>query len=145
MNILENFVRSDKIPEQCVCSEVTVVKKKWGQEDFAYHLNQEKESQQLCGMGQTVKLLKFNSKKSLSFHQHLDKSETFIVLLGKFFIEMLDLQTHTYHTFYLEAGDRVFVPRGLFHRMTAEDGPGTILEVSTLDNVNDSYRLITGN
>lgn len=139
-NMLERFKKSDKIPKQCVCSfKKPHLEKIWGTEEWAYQSNCEQNNQII--QVETVKILNFIQGKNLSLHQHLEKQEFFIILNGVFFIEILDLATQIHHSFRLKAGERLFIPRGLFHRMLCEEA-GSILEVSTLDKPEDSYRLI---
>lgn len=139
---LERFKKSDKIPKQCICANKKPdLVKNWGSEEWVYQAPEEYAQQEMYI--ETVKLLNFLQGQRLSLHQHLEKKELFFCLSGKFFIDILDLSTQMHHSFYLNAGERIFIPRGLFHRMLCEE-TGSILEVSTLDKPSDSYRLIKG-
>ena len=140
--MLENFKKSDKIPKQCVCATPKPdLIKGWGSEEWVYQYDDETNCQRIPV--ETVKILNFIKGKRLSLHQHMEKSEYFFILSGLFYIEILDLTTQIHHSFYLKQGERIFVPRGLFHRMLCEES-GSILEISTLDKPSDSYRLIKG-
>jgi len=93
---------------------------------------------------ETVKVLYFDKGKRLSKHFHKNKDEYFICVLGELFIELWKSENDTPEQFTLNEGERIFVPKGLIHRMTGLKDLNILLEVSTLDKAEDSYRIEKG-
>ncbi len=123
------------------CSPMIEIPKGWGKETFFYHRPQEKTQQQL--LVDTVKVLHFEKGKKCSFHYHIEKKEFFAILFGELHIRITDKDENTVFEGSLRAGERLFVPSGYIHQMTAMEDTD-LLEVSTLDKAEDSIRLIKG-
>ena len=69
--------------------------------------------------GQQIKLAKF--KGEFVWHKHDDEDEMFLVLRGKFKMELRDRDIE------LEEGQFLIVPRGVEHRPVAEDEVAVML------------------
>lgn len=134
-------------------AEMTRIKKGWGSfkdgvgEIFAYHTSQENPEETI--FVETVKLLSIAKDKRLSRHYHKKKDEYFICVSGMFLIEFwddgdLDVSAKPTRKVFFNEHDRVFVPAGLQHRMTGLSSNNVLLEVSTFDDPEDSYRIQKG-
>lgn len=125
---------------------ITYIKKGWGRfpdkvgEIFAYHTNQEEREINV----ETVKLLYMAENKKLSRHYHKNKDEFFFCVKGIFFVELWDFDGTFLHSFMLRPEERVFIPKLLQHRMTGKSHENILLEVSTKDSPDDSYRIEKG-
>lgn len=108
-------------------------------EVFVYHEPFEKDKIDV----KTVKLLYIAKNKKLSRHYHLKKSEFFHMIKGQLKIELWD-KNGKLETFHLFENQKMFVPAGLQHRMTGVAEENILLEVSTLDSPDDSYRIEKG-
>lgn len=117
----------EKMPYHCK-NIVTKHDKTWGYELWVCN------SEKYCG-----KLLHFNAGKSLSFHYHRIKTETFYLHSGKLTVQLRDKQAND--TFVeLLPGDSLHIPPGQMHRITAiEDSD--LFEFSTEHQEWDSYRI----
>ena len=143
------------IPEECKVGPITYVNKGWGYENFispqgwmckageifVYHCPQEKEEQKL--IVDTVKLLYIEKNKELSYHYHLSKSEFFFATLGQIQVTISGRDSKKYR-FIMKEQDKIFVPKGFAHTMKGLEEKNILLEVSTLDKPEDSYRIIKG-
>ena len=89
------------------------------------------------------KFLKFNEGAKFSMHFHREKDETWYVLDGKFIVEWIDTKDATIHKKELNEGDSWHNPPLLPHRVYCII-PGTLIEVSTADSVEDNYRVMKG-
>lgn len=69
-----------------------------------------------------------------SYHWHVDKKETFVVLAGR--VEVL-IEGVRYE---YQVGDSVTIEREQKHSMKAIETPAIVLEVSTHDEDSDTYR-----
>jgi mannose-6-phosphate isomerase-like protein (cupin superfamily) len=80
--------------------------------------------------GQHVKLVKFQGP--FVWHQHENEDELFLVVKGRFLMELRD------RTIALEEGELLIVPRGTEHRPVAEDEVHVLLfePASTLNTGN---------
>lgn len=123
------------------------VSKNWGYEKIIVN------GQLYCG-----KILHFVKDRSCSFHYHIKKTETFYISFGKIEVLYQDSETAeelikqcgelTYLDCHpkreiLEKGDSFHIKPFLAHKMIAlEDSE--IIEFSTQDFSDDSYRLIKG-
>jgi quercetin dioxygenase-like cupin family protein len=105
------------------------------------------------------KILHFVKGRSCSSHYHVKKTETFYISFGKILVQYFNdeerareiirqesewsfLENHCEKEI-LEKGDYFHLEPGLVHKMTAlEDSE--IIEFSTTDYKDDSYRLIKG-
>lgn len=131
-----------------VCTApVICVEKGWGRvedgigEIFAYHEPQENTDQRFNV--QTVKLLHIAKDKKLSRHFHICKREYFIVACGSFKVEMWD-RKGVLTTFTMRTDNRIIIEPGVQHRMTGLEDNNVLVEVSTLDTEEDSYRIEKG-
>lgn len=143
--MFEKFKNVNTIPSQCFCAPEFFIEKGWGREDFIFHTDYEnKKHLHDIGVVETVKLLHFDKDKKLSLHFHLNKHEFFRMVIGAVLVELIDLQTQTIHTFTLEEDQKLFIPAGLIHRMTGLNNKNVMLEVSSIDKPEDSFRLQRG-
>lgn len=83
--------------------------------------------------GQQVKLVKFQG--SFHWHHHDDEDELFLVVKGRFRMELRD------GDIWLEEGELLVVPRGVEHRPIAEEEvhvllfePATTLNTGNVEN-----------
>ena len=123
-----------------------LVPKTWGYEKVIVN------GDMYCG-----KILHFVKGHSCSMHYHKKKTETFYISYGEILVHhMFDpnimrghLANGEDHMFsqcqqhILKAGDCFHIPPGLVHKMTAQTD-AEIIEFSTTDFQDDSYRLIQG-
>lgn len=90
------------------------------------------------------KFLEFDKAGSkCSMHFHAEKDETWYVLSGRFLVEYIDTKVGKLKDQYLEKGSVWRNPPLMPHRIVCID-PGTIIEVSTPDSVEDNYRVMPG-
>lgn len=89
------------------------------------------------------KKLVFRKGGKFSMHFHREKVETWIVLSGKFQLEIINTKNACKKTILLEK-DSVWTNEALVpHQLTCIE-EGVILEISTPDSVEDNYRVIPG-
>jgi mannose-6-phosphate isomerase-like protein (cupin superfamily) len=90
------------------------------------------------------KLLVFEKANSqFSMHFHSEKDETWYIHSGIFNVDWIDTKDASEHTQALKEGD-TWRNIPLFpHRLRCIK-PGTIIEVSTPDSVEDNYRISKG-
>jgi mannose-6-phosphate isomerase-like protein (cupin superfamily) len=112
--------------------EPVIVEKGWGCEViFA--------SEDLyCG-----KMMCFHANEKTSMHFHAEKTETFYVLEGEFIITTLNTKDASRHVTHLTKGQTMKIPRLVPHQIEAKIN-GEIIEVSTHDCPEDSYRVEEG-
>lgn len=108
---------------------------------FVYHKPDECTNHQM--VVDTVKVLYFDKGKKCSNHFHCDKSEMFACALGEFDIEWI-CPDGTKKKRILQPADRIFIPRGTPHQMTGLAELNILVEVSTVDHPDDSYRIEKG-
>ncbi len=123
------------------------VKKVWGREEWLVN-----ESLYCC------KYLYLNNGFQCSLHYHLNKTETFYILIGKVKIEIGESRGHVTNTTggrgcevvyslsniserIMEAGEQIKLVPNIIHRFTAITSTAKILEVSTHHDDSDSYRI----
>ncbi len=113
-----------------------IVEKSWGHEEII--VNDEENG--YCG-----KLLFFNKVGAkCSMHFHVDKHEHFRAAAnGRFLIECIDPVKAKDFSIELKDGESVKIPRGHAHRIICLD-VGYLVEFSTFDKPNDSYRVSAG-
>lgn len=97
-----------------------------------------KESDKL----QTVKALYFNKGKKCSLHYHQSKFEVFHLLFGSLAVDLI--WNAKEYSVLMKPGDSLLVERNLIHQMTGIDDMSILLEISTQDFSNDSYRIKKG-
>lgn len=123
---MSNFNKIRKVTPQ-------IVVKGWGKETIFANTDQ------YCG-----KLLQFDQAGyEGSTHYHLEKAEHFFVLSGKFKLKIIDPTNANESILDLSVGDVVEIPRGQPHRIICVKA-GIILEASTHDSSQDSYRVEKG-
>lgn len=121
------------------------IQKGWGRSEdglgeyFAYHQPQEGFPLAV----ETVKILYFAKDKKLSRHFHVKKTEYFILIKGCLKIELWD-RVNKLSTFKLSPLDKILIRPGWQHRMTGLEEENILLEVSTLDHSDDSFRIEKG-
>lgn len=99
--------------------------------DWGYQLRFVNEAE-YCG-----KMLVLTNGTSGSLHYHEKKKESFVVLHGVVWVGWKDGTG-----IMLYRGDSVTIPRRRAHRMARQcSDPSIILEVSTHDDDNDTYRV----
>lgn len=109
-----------------------VIDKDWGFEVIIHNDNG------YCG-----KILHFNKNTEFSMHYHVEKHESWIVNFGKFYLITINPVNAEEKVFTLKKGDVVTIPQGQPHQLQALE-EGEIFEVSTPDDVKDSYRIWKG-
>ena len=109
-----------------------IVDKGWGAEEiFA-------DSKLYCG-----KLLIMRSGKKMSMHFHMLKHETWRVLSGEFSFMSINVKDASVVCEPLHGGDVVIIPPGMPHQLVCHEA-GIVLEVSTVDDPDDNYRVLPG-
>lgn len=109
---------------------------------FAYNKETEEENDRISA--DTVKILYLDSDKKLSLHFHCEKSEIFCCAYGMIKLEFINTETTEPEEIMLLPGHRVFVPRGVPHRMSGLCDLNILVEVSTQDRSEDSFRIEKG-
>lgn len=134
-------------PRELACCPTTVIEKGWGRtvdgvgEVFAYHAPQE-HAHQILNV-ETVKLLHIAKGRRLSRHYHLDKREFFVLACGRLEVEIWD-RHGIRNVVEMRVDSRLIIEPGWQHRMTGLDEVNVLVEVSTLDTPEDSYRIERG-
>ena len=90
----------------------------------------------------TVKLLYFEKGKKCSLHTHVKKSEIFHLVKGN--LNLTLIKDGQKETSVLLEGQSCFIRPGMIHQMTGLDEENILLEISTLDEEEDSYRIEKG-
>jgi len=106
--------------------------KGWGYEVIIHDGND------YCG-----KILHFIEGGKFSMHYHIKKKETWYVSKGEFILKTINPDTAEKVTLTLSVGDVIEVHIGIAHQLSTAVG-GEIFEVSTPDDINDSYRVEKG-
>lgn len=89
------------------------------------------------------KLLKFNEGARFSMHFHAGKDETWYVLDGEFLVRIVNTANAT-------QSEHLLIPGDTWHNLPLQPHqlecliPGTLIEVSTPDSVEDNYRIMSG-
>ena len=81
------------------------------------------------------------AKTSMHYHEH--KDEQWYVQSGRFQVDWINLEDGSTKFCNLEVGDTWHNHAGTPHRLVCIE-PGTVVEVSTADSVEDNYRIIPG-
>ena len=108
------------------------VEKGWGSE-FIWATNDK-----YCG-----NLLKFNKGAMFSMHFHKEKDESWLVLNGEFDILKIDTKDASISKTRMKKMDTMRIEPCVPHQVICVE-PGTIVEVSTPDSVEDNYRVAKG-
>lgn len=116
--------------------DVEIIEKGWGREIiFANDIRQS-----YCG-----KIMEFDRRGAeTSLHFHIRKHETFYVLDGRFEIITHDRATGEKRTIGLDEGRALKIMPGMTHKIVCKTGMGRIVEVSSHDSPDDSYRVEPG-
>jgi mannose-6-phosphate isomerase-like protein (cupin superfamily) len=115
-----------------IISKPEVRIKGWGFESIIH------DGDDYCG-----KVLNFNPDRKFSMHYHVKKRETWYVAKGSFTLIMINPDTAEKVQVDLVVGDVVEVHRGISHQLIAKE-QSAIFEVSTPDDIQDSYRVEKG-
>jgi len=105
------------------------VPKRWGKEDIFVN------NDLYCG-----KFLHFKQWQPCSLHMHREKTETFYVLRGMFQINLVDMVEESFEEIDLHEGQTLDIKPYLYHQIFGFSGDDVLLEVSTHDDPEDSYR-----
>ena len=122
-------MNNEIIPIQLTANKVN---KKWGHE---IHLCNNDE---FCG-----KILKFNKNSQFSMHFHVKKREVFFLLYGKIMLSWIDYTNSKKYERIFHESDVIEIPRLVNHQITALEET-LIIEFSTTDYPDDSYRVMAG-
>ena len=79
-----------------------------------------------------------------SMHFHKDKDETWFVNAGQFSLRYIDTKTAELKQVLLKEGDTWHNPPLQPHQLIAMQPNSMIFEVSTVDSVEDNYRIVAG-
>ncbi len=109
-----------------------IVKKGWGYE-LIFHSDDD-----YCG-----KILHFNKGGEFSMHYHMEKRESWYLLTGKMIFSFIDPKTAEMKQHAFTEGQTMIINRGMTHKLIAVEETD-IIEVSTPDNPDDSYRVMKG-
>lgn len=109
-------------------------------EVFAYHRRDEKSDHRINV--DTVKILYFEKDRKCSLHFHKVKDEFFVCAYGQFLIEIIENGKKFEKN--LTVGNRLFIPNCTPHRITGVEDVNILIEVSTEDKPEDSYRIEKG-
>lgn len=91
-----------------------------------------------------------NTEYMSSVHFHAVKKETLIVVEGEVVIEhflsrgeLLPCPLDPCHPIFLLQGGKITITQGELHRFRAIGGPAVILEISTHDDPEDNYKIVS--
>lgn len=120
-------------------SDPTVTQKGWGKEFKVYS-----KSDEILNIDffDTVKVLYFEKGKKCSLHYHSSKFEIFVMLIGALDVNLV--YDACSYSFVLREGENFVVPQNLIHQMTGLNDVNILLELSTKDRAEDSYRIQRG-
>lgn len=106
------------------------------EKDWGYELIYQNNSLYCC------KKLHIYSNCSCSYHLHMEKHETLLVVSGTLYIDT----THnkTYQKYIVKEGEAFVVAPGFIHSLRAEDSSVTLIEASTPSYDTDSIRILDG-
>lgn len=122
--------------------EPFVNEKGWGKELVCYDEAKNVNSFYCQDRLQTVKVLYFEKGKKCSLHYHSEKYEVFHLLKGRLLVEFV--WSGKKHRVMMYEQEYVCIDRNLIHQMTGLDNSNILLEISTQDKENDSYRISKG-
>lgn len=141
-----------KIPDLKISPRHTV-HKGWGFSSVYNHKDQkdhclgevsvyDKEVNPEVFEAETVKVLYIAKDKELSLHFHVSKKEIFYMVNGK--LELTIIWDGISYISTIEKHDVLLVPPGVVHSMKGVEDNNILLEVSTQDKPEDSYRIRKG-
>ena len=79
-----------------------------------------------------------------SMHYHAKKDETWVVVRGSFTLSVINTEIGSVDTTSLEKGESVRIYPKTIHQLEALEDDSCILEVSTMDDPDDNYRVWPG-
>lgn len=130
-HVLTNFNRSFwENVFSSLLSGSKIVRKGWG---FESHIT---NTDKYC-----LKYLVFFKQKEFSFHSHSLKKELWHCLMGKFECVLQNGEERQY--FIFKKGDKIEIEPNVIHQLRALEN-SILVEVSTTDYPEDSYRLLKG-
>lgn len=91
---------------------------------------------------ETVKILYIDKDKKVSLHFHISKREIFYLVKGE--LEVTLISDGQEDTISFKEGDTLCINPGMVHQMKGLEEENILLEVSTLDQASDSYRIKKG-
>lgn len=107
------------------------IEKEWG-----YELIHQNHGLYCC------KVLHIHPKSSCSFHLHMEKHETLLVVEGTLYVDSTHNKQKDTHV--VKAGQAFVVAPGYIHSLRAEETPVTLIETSTPSYDTDSIRINDG-
>lgn len=110
-----------------------IVKKSWGYEKI------------IANDSYCLKVLSVNAKQGCSMHYHLQKQETFYVVVGVLKVEFIDPDSGKCSYVTMKQGESITIHQGQAHRFTAVEHGAEFIEASTYDDPKDSYRVCASN
>ncbi len=132
--------------DRCVVEPLHTVPKGWGGEVFLFHSQDyqlvDLRNEYCLPTVETVKLLALEQGKKCSLHFHTSKRELFALAAGR--LKVMFVADGNIYDFVMEAGDHIMVWPGLVHQMQGLDDLNLLIEVSTVDTPEDSYRIQRG-
>ena len=134
-------MRAISTPERIHRGSNFEIKKGWGKEVVVVN---EIDNPLITEKGYCLKFLVFDDKNVGSMHFHAKKHETFYILKDNFKLFYIDPKNADELTMILKEGDIVVIPPFNSHRIVCEEGGGTIIEASSPDRAEDSYRVAKG-
>ena len=110
--------------------EPKFVKKRWGSETWFAN----NELHDYCG-----KILDIEAGCNTSMHFHLEKHETFFVLEGTLQVDWVETESGDVKTTLVKSNDCMEMPRGVPHKLIANDENVKLIEASTFHRNADSF------
>ena len=87
------------------------------------------------------KLLNLNQNESTSTHFHSKKHKTFYVFSGTLSIEVIEPESAEIVNYNVDSEETFEIEQNVAHRLSAKDGPVTVIEISTYHDDSDVYRV----
>jgi mannose-6-phosphate isomerase-like protein (cupin superfamily) len=109
----------------------TYVKKEWGHEVWFAN------NDLYCGKELYIK--RWSKSSNGNFHFHKVKDETFYVIKGRVFLDVIDESMESVYTYILKEGDSFKIKPLLPHRFRTGFRSCTFIEASTFHDDADSY------
>ena len=108
------------------------VRKRWGSETWFAN----NELHDYCG-----KILRIEAGHSTSMHFHLEKHETFFILEGTLQVDWVETESGDVKTTLVNSDECMEMPRGVPHKLIANDEHVRLIEASTFHRNSDSFRV----
>ena len=87
------------------------------------------------------KLLNINQNESTSSHFHSKKHKTFYVLTGVLYVEIVEPESAEVMNYKIDSEETFEIEQNVAHRLSAQDGNVTVIEISTYHDDEDVYRV----